>query len=894
MGHDPSADDSDALILPLSPVSMSDPSELAMSSSETLSSDPSRKLLIQVPVKSDYITPPPSADIHVPSRRQSLLTSPMVSKRASAPVHSWSARNFGKEKDPADSNGPISPLIPPPSSPAPTAPLPAVPESPMTVVQQEPTPPSSSRSDSAEDVVQKGEQGNSDDRPPISSSSSAIYLPSLTKSHTVSATSVALPAKPSSSTPSTSLAPPSAYKQRQRRKSAPQQPAAKSPPLRVRNSPSYVSLIDFESSEDEDDVNTYDGSLKQESDELSSQEAQEKLVPDADLAQWAPEPAFVPVHIPISAVASEYARNLSNHSQSSRRGPQSPPRSYPASHRSHSSIRSSDREGSLAGMTRRTNSSGSGLVSNRSAPSLPPAIKHHALLGLSALPNELVQKDVDYTLRAMMSPTAFARMLMEPLARHRFREFLIRDGGDGAKELDLWTDTRYLGHAMEDLRNVGQVFRDMYISSTSNNDLLLPPETKRELRAVLQQVLAADAGLGRTQSQLLESMYNDGFQRFIKHQIIQEAHVALGRANLNLAGAQAGEGLGDTFVLTNPRLPDHPIVLVSDGFVAITGYPRSQIIGRNCRFLQGPGTPPASVQRIRDGLNSGKGCTELLLNYRRDGEPFYCLLCIIPVRDASGAIVYFIGGQTNVTGLLATEKGLGLGLGGVSSTDASKPLPPVDMSPAMAALCNPSDQAPEPTVPAISGAAGAVLGGSLDKGPRIGSGFLKGLFGKQGASGTRLEGVSSSKQVIAGAEATLNGPGESKFQDQYAIFQHTYSKIMIFKLKKREITFVSPQMLAFLGLPTRNQREELASPLIRSDMATLITGGEDRNETRKLREELKDAVRRGVPCSMSCGVTIPGKSILARNENRARFGMMHMTPIKDGDNVAVAFVVIFG
>lgn len=57
-------------------------------------------------------------------------------------------------------------------------------------------------------------------------------------------------------------------------------------------------------------------------------------------------------------------------------------------------------------------------------------------------------------------------------------------------------------------------------------------------------------------------------------------------------------------------------MLASEGFVAVTGYSRSQIIGRNCRFLQGPGTAPESVQRIRDGLNSGDGCTELLLNYR--------------------------------------------------------------------------------------------------------------------------------------------------------------------------------------------------------------------------------------------------------------------------------------
>jgi hypothetical protein len=57
-------------------------------------------------------------------------------------------------------------------------------------------------------------------------------------------------------------------------------------------------------------------------------------------------------------------------------------------------------------------------------------------------------------------------------------------------------------------------------------------------------------------------------------------HVTLGKTNL---ASQESEGLGDTFVLTNPRLPDHPIVLVSDGFVDVTGYPKAQVIGRNCR-----------------------------------------------------------------------------------------------------------------------------------------------------------------------------------------------------------------------------------------------------------------------------------------------------------------------
>ncbi|KAF8323018.1 hypothetical protein DL93DRAFT_2050103, partial [Clavulina sp. PMI_390] len=120
--------------------------------------------------------------------------------------------------------------------------------------------------------------------------------------------------------------------------------------------------------------------------------------------------------------------------------------------------------------------------------------------------------------------------------------------------------------------------------------------------------------------------------------------------------------LGDCFCLTNPRLRDHPIVLASDGFTAVTGYSRSQIIGRNCRFLQGPGTAPESVQRIRDGLNDAEGCNELLLNYRKDGTPFFCLLCIIPLRDATGQLIYFIGGQTNVTSVFTEKYALPLGV----------------------------------------------------------------------------------------------------------------------------------------------------------------------------------------------------------------------------------------
>ncbi|KAJ7278226.1 hypothetical protein C8J57DRAFT_1126124 [Mycena rebaudengoi] len=426
----------------------------------------------------------------------------------------------------------------------------------------------------------------------------------------------------------------------------------------------------------------------------------------------------------------------------------------------------------------------------------------------------------------------------------------------------MWTDTNFLAQSIEQAQINGAAFRDLYVSNSGDSHVALPTEDRRELLTVLQRVLAVDSSFGTTQSHLLESMYNNQFQRFVKHKIIQETHVTLGKVNLSSADS---EGLGDTFVLTNPRLPDHPIVLVSDGFVDVTGYPKAQIIGRNCRFLQGPGTPPASVQRIRDGLNSGKGCTELLLNYRRNGDPFYCLLCIIPIRDASGAIVYFVGGQTNVTGLLANERGLGF-LG--TRSDASQPM--MQMSPALAQFRERAGVAmPLISDPHVRGAAGAQSGsraGVGSAGTTIGNSggrFFRGLFGRTTSTGSGLR--PDGKQVIAGAEAMVNEAGARGLQDQYALFQNTYNKLLIFKQKKREITFVTPQMLTYLGLPTRTQKELLGSPLIRNDIAALLTAGEDKNETRRLRAEVKEAIRRGVPCSVQCGCKDTGKECTRQN-----------------------------
>lgn len=83
------------------------------------------------------------------------------------------------------------------------------------------------------------------------------------------------------------------------------------------------------------------------------------------------------------------------------------------------------------------------------------------------------------------------------------------------------------------------------------------------------------------------------------------------------------------FILTNPNLPGCPIIFASPGFLELTGYEASQVIGKNCRLLQGPGTDPVTVSIIRNNLAQGRDTSVCILNYKADGTPFWCVIEIV-------------------------------------------------------------------------------------------------------------------------------------------------------------------------------------------------------------------------------------------------------------------------
>ncbi|MGU3476873.1 PAS domain S-box protein [Methylobacterium sp. D48H] len=102
-------------------------------------------------------------------------------------------------------------------------------------------------------------------------------------------------------------------------------------------------------------------------------------------------------------------------------------------------------------------------------------------------------------------------------------------------------------------------------------------------------------------------------------------------------------------IVTDPNLPDNPIVFANRAFLELSGYAAEELIGRNCRFLQGPETDPAHVDRIRQAVAARRDVVVELLNYRRDGSTFVNELYVSPVFGLHGELLFFFGSQLDLT-----------------------------------------------------------------------------------------------------------------------------------------------------------------------------------------------------------------------------------------------------
>ncbi|TQN66744.1 Blue-light-activated protein [Colletotrichum shisoi] len=226
-------------------------------------------------------------------------------------------------------------------------------------------------------------------------------------------------------------------------------------------------------------------------------------------------------------------------------------------------------------------------------------------------------------------------------------------------QLLKFAETRFCSESVEFLKKVEQyqtVLNDLAgIMTSIHKDFLAEDSTKQinvngelrksvhaEMKSLVTKTLPSMETLfSELQESVEQDVFLDIYPRFVRSQMALSATRALS------SNRHAYQGLGDCFCLTNPGLADNPIVFASDGFVKVTGYTRSEIIPRNCRFLQGQHTDRVPVRRLKAAINERKESVELILNYKKNGDPFWNLLYVAPLYNEAGKLAFFLGGQVN-------------------------------------------------------------------------------------------------------------------------------------------------------------------------------------------------------------------------------------------------------
>ncbi|KAI9137234.1 hypothetical protein BKA69DRAFT_1099021 [Paraphysoderma sedebokerense] len=262
-------------------------------------------------------------------------------------------------------------------------------------------------------------------------------------------------------------------------------------------------------------------------------------------------------------------------------------------------------------------------------------------------------------LSSLLNMETFQKFLANPTGCQRFLEYLSSEHSE--ENLRFYLSMARTKVIVEQLRTVSGDIARKYISDCAPEQINIDHGVKRGILQTIDGLQKATNDLSPVDvalKKIAQLMFTDSYRRFVKHQMLRYTQMQLDLHNQSEL-KDSLRGLADCYILTNPRLPDNPITHASDGFTELTGYKRDEM-GKNCRFLQGIHTSHESIQRIKEALTTQREVTELLVNYRKNGEPFWNLLYIVPLLDERNEIRFFFGAQIDVSAAVNVESGFDL------------------------------------------------------------------------------------------------------------------------------------------------------------------------------------------------------------------------------------------
>ncbi|CAG8979037.1 hypothetical protein HYALB_00011607 [Hymenoscyphus albidus] len=242
------------------------------------------------------------------------------------------------------------------------------------------------------------------------------------------------------------------------------------------------------------------------------------------------------------------------------------------------------------------------------------------------------------------SPEVFQVVLNNPTTAHRLKRFCqSRACGEDMEYLQKITEYNRL---LDDMAQLLGSINSQYLLPDAPRSVTLPrtltKQVSSDIRYFIQNTIPSlESVFAGSQETVEKILVEDMYPRFVRHQVTTSATLAMSDHK------EKFQGLGDCFCITDPSIADNPILWASDGFVSVTGYERKDIIPRNCRFLQGSQTDTKTTKRLKLSIQNCEESVELLLNYRKNGDPFWNLLYVSPLFNEQGEVTYFLGGQIN-------------------------------------------------------------------------------------------------------------------------------------------------------------------------------------------------------------------------------------------------------
>lgn len=207
--------------------------------------------------------------------------------------------------------------------------------------------------------------------------------------------------------------------------------------------------------------------------------------------------------------------------------------------------------------------------------------------------------------------------------------------------------SRYVGKSVEDVlgKDDTAIFGEVDALALMKNDREVMASNRDQI--IEEKLVTA---LGPRTFQTMKAPYRDSKGKVIGLIGIARdvTHLKSTEETLRLRD-RAIEAVSQGILITDPNQPDNPIIYASAGFEAMTGYRIEEVLGKNCRFLQGEDSDPETVDEIRRALKEGKKCSVEIMNYRKDGTAFWNQLTIAPVLGEKDDVTHFVGVQTDVT-----------------------------------------------------------------------------------------------------------------------------------------------------------------------------------------------------------------------------------------------------